>query len=239
MEYGYTLMKDLQGYFTENQLNKIYTSIDGKEDPEFKLLILLLMRTGRRITEIIGRDSYTHSYRVRKKTIKINNQEIPNPEYEKIKHKDYPEIKGLTPSDIDFENQHIVFTILKKKQPTTKIKVIDSQTMNTLKSYIYKFNIQPDQPLINLTRFQAYYRLKKLCKGLEIFKVGAKPPHPHNFRHTFAINFIKKAKTPQSLKLLQQYLDHSNLGITSHYLQFSQEDQREIIEEIFKKEEKD
>lgn len=209
-------MKDLQGYFKEGQPMQIYKALETDEE---KLLMLILMRTGRRITEVIGRKAYIN-----------HNTRLGI-------HKEYPEIMGLCPKDINFEEGLAAFNILKKKRVMRKLKALDEKTLIQLKEYVNKYEIPPEQPIFSINRFRFYYALRKAAKSVGIEYVGNKPPHPHNFRHTFAIRIIKQSKKPEDLRMLQQTLEHSSLETTAHYLQFSQEDQKALISKAFSSDE--
>lgn len=188
-------MKDLQGFFREGERERIYRTAEKIRD---KVLIRLLWKSGRRISEVLA--------------LKVH--------------------------DIDFENKMIHWTILKKKLPTMALKPIDSKTLQLLEYFIVNSGLQPDHYLINngnpyqhLNRKYCFEIIRKLCKKAGIEKVGNKKPHPHHFRHSFAIDLVKKAKSGSGIRIVQQALEHSSLQMTEQYLQFSPEELRELIEE--------
>ena len=220
-------MQDLQGYFTKQQIADI---ISNAPTEELRLLFELL-KHGRRITEILGRQEYTHRNVNGKATILDTNtdKKIVIEQKEKL----YPAVQGLRPNDIDKEKRLVEFRILKKRESNNKrtshLFTLKDSTYNNLLGYIHKNNIQPKDTIFKLNRFQASYQLKKICKGLDILKVGKKAPHLHNFRHSFAVNLLSEINDPAAIVLVKDALCHSNINITSGYLQFSQEKMREII----------
>ena len=217
------VMKDLTGYLSLNEMDRIIAAAKNERDV---LILKLLRSSGRRITEIVGRrHEYHHKYKYK----------------EEIKEKTYPIIKALTPQDIiekddkGITNKMIRFNILKKKTLITKLKPVDDETFELLKDYITKHNIPKDEPIFNLSRVRVFQIVRECAKRAGIGLVGIKEPHPHHFRHSFAVNVIQHSKDPAALRKVQMALEHSSLNVTAGYMQFNQEDLRNMINETFKK----
>jgi len=123
-------------------------------------------------------------------------------------------------------------------------KAVDNKVLRELDSYIQKHNIgldehifeSPIKPGHHISRQRAFAKFRKACDQAGITMVGIKKPHPHHLRHSFAVNFLRKSKSQTSLKMLQQWLEHTNINTTSDYLQFSQREARELINKIFEEE---
>lgn len=152
------------------------------------------------------------------------------------------EILNVRKKDINFDRGVIKFRILKKRKNKDyyKLKPIDSGMMRELKIYTSKFG---DDDFIfkgyneQLSRRQAYNIIREACEGVNIYNVGTKPPHPHHLRHSFAVNFLRRCKNPTiAIKILQEILEHTDLKTTSFYLQFSQEDIKKELENVFAEE---
>lgn len=205
-------MQDLMGYIRKEQLSAIISACNTTRE---SLLIRILACTGRRISEILGRKETTITYK--------NG-------IEKI----YPQTHGLRPCDIDFTRGLVRFTILKKKEPLEKLKVVDWETLEILKDYIETNNILPYKRIIPISRQRAYQIIQKIGQRAGIYMIGEKPLHPHHFRHTFAVMMAQKLKNPADVKKLKDLLEHSDLSTTEVYLQFAQEDNRELVTNIFK-----
>ena len=147
------------------------------------------------------------------------------------------EILMLKVKDIDFDNCDIIWNIEKKKKPLKKVKPMDKFTIALLDSYIDNENLLNDdyvfrsayKPEFPITRQRAFQIVREACERIGINFVGDKRPHPHHFRHSFAVNWAKTAKSPADLRKLQQYLEHSSLDMTEQYLDFAAEDARDII----------
>ena len=194
-ENNIEVMKDLQGFFRKGERKRIYNSCDSWRD---KVLIRLLWKTGRRISEILQ--------------VKVK--------------------------DIDFANSNVLFIILKKKVPFKRWKPIDKFTMDLLHLYVSKGNLKKDHYLLHggnpnkyISRQRAFQIVRRLCKKAGIEKVGNSLPHPHHFRHSFAIDLANRTKSAGDVRLLQMALEHSTLAMTQQYLQFGNSDLRKLIED--------
>lgn len=197
----YTLMKDLKGYLTAEDVDKILSYVLQK-DCMFKernyLFILMLFRTGRRVSELLS----------------------------------------LNTNKINFKQRSVIWNILKKKTKKESLKSLDSETFRLLCNYIEIEDTSirvHDGRVFNFKRDWARKMVKNYCQGAGYNLIGAKLPHPHHFRHSFAVHFLTHANRNEAIKILQQELEHSDIKITAEYLQFDQEDARKIKDEIFKK----
>lgn len=148
------------------------------------------------------------------------------------------EVLMIKAKDIDFENDNILWNIEKKKREYRKWKPMDIKTMGMLKEYINSNQIVMESFLFpstsstgHLTRIRVYQIVRQLCEGIGIYYVGEKKPHPHHFRHTFAIEKARKLKSPADMRKLQQFLEHSTMGMTENYLQFGDEELRSLVED--------
>lgn len=205
-EKNFNIMRDLQGYFKDGERTRIYNSAESLRD---KVLIRLLWITGRRLGEILD--------------VKVH--------------------------EIDFEINKISFHIEKKteminkirvKKDLVKLKPIDKFTIKLLKDYIEEYSLNKSDYLFksdfkegsHISRQRAFQIVRRACKNAGINKVGKGMPHPHHFRHTFAIDMAKKLKTPSDIRKLQMMLEHSNLAVTEQYLQFSDEDLKDMVNNI-------
>lgn len=189
------VMKDIEGFFRTNERTHIYNACDSYRD---RVLIRLLWKSGRRITEILQ----------------------------------------LKVKEIDFEKGNALFIILKKKKPFKKWKPLDKFTLTLLEKYISLASLKPDHYLLHggnptqhISRQRAFQIVRRLCKKVGINQVGNKKPHPHHFRHSYCIDLARKSKSPSDIRQVQQFMEHSSLGITERYLQFDDSDLRKLIED--------
>jgi len=196
MDRMFNAMKDPQGYLEPEQIKRI---IDSCFDFRNKVLLMVLARSGRRISEILM----------------------------------------LKPKDINYADRTIVWNILKKPKDVKgraprKIKPIDRNTLDSLRKYVEVREIPPERKVFEISRIRAYQIVRDACEMVGITQIGDTKPHPHHFRHSFSVNFVRKyGDNTETLRVLQQYLEHSDIGVTAGYLQFSQEHIRAVMEKMW------
>lgn len=153
------------------------------------------------------------------------------------------EVLRVKVKDILVDEKKIIYNILKKKRPTRKLKPVSDIVFSMLMSYINVKKLQPEDyvfksyihPKRHITDARVRQIVYRYCELANIpdFAPGKKV-HPHTFRHSFAIATAKKLKSPGDLRKLQMILEHSKIDITTHYLQFSDEEQRELVNNVYK-----
>jgi integrase len=228
------IINNESSYLTKIEINQMLKAVlESKykiKHHKFRnyLLILILYRTGRRISELVGTRPFTI-------------------------------IKGLRPCDIDFDKGLIEWDILKKnpvrlinqftgrkkskdklfsektnKKPKRLLLPIDSNTLIKVNKFITKYHVGQYDRLFPVNRKRAW----QLIQDISI-KAGVKRDnmkiHPHMFRHSFAINFLKNNLNDTSaLSKVKIFLDHSSLQVTQGYLKITDEVLKNSINDIFK-----
>ena len=150
------------------------------------------------------------------------------------------EVLNIKVYEINFESKQIEIHILKKKKSKTSLSYIDEFTNNLIKTFISNHGLKREDYLFKsefnitqpISRQRAFQIIRAACFKAGITNVGNKEPHPHHFRHTFAVEMAKKLKTPADVRKLQLLLDHSTLAVTEQYLKFADEEVKELIENI-------
>jgi integrase/recombinase XerD len=153
------------------------------------------------------------------------------------------EVLLLKPEDILWEDKKIIFSILKRKKPVKELKPVDDATLKLLDLYINNEIVMKGvrkkfsgDKLFPVTRQYVFKMVRKLGERAGITKVGNKKLHPHHLRHSFAVHAVRTTvKTAEDLRKLQMYMGHANIATTSHYLQFSPDEQRSLIEGMWEK----
>jgi integrase len=133
------------------------------------------------------------------------------------------DILRLKWADVDLD-KGILFFFEQKKGNKRKIKILNSDMINLLKSIPkgeseFIFNGRDGQPLKDVKR-----SFKTALK-----KAGIRDFHFHDLRHTSASYMVMKGA---SLKSVQEHLGHTSLTMTQKYAHLSPEFQRAEVEKL-------
>lgn len=204
----YIPMRDLSGYLTKEQSKTLYSHCRNDRD---RVLFLTLLYSGRRVSEVV---------------------------------------RSLKPKHIDFSENLIIWRIRKKnprrRDPETKrfkrhksppkssIKAAHPKLIASLRAYIRKRSIGPEQHVFSISTRRVRQIFTRLGKDSGIEFVGEKPLHPHHMRHSFAIEAVKNIDSAAGIVLLQKNLDHTNIQTTMFYLQFAPKEQAKLMESMYK-----
>ena len=224
MDKAFTIvMKDKSCYFSYEQIDRMLAQAPNRK---VWLLVYLLSRTGRRVSEVLE---------LKPRDVDFDKDMIL---WNILKKK----MKGLKVwMASDHETIETLMAHINKWHLEQDGYVFGSNRVNSKGVYV------------RYTRKWAFENIRKLTSTCLIKYVGQKEPikmlrrgkevilkpdwHPHHFRHSFSIYYLQNNKEPSSLSMLQQQLGHSSINITSDYLQFSQDDRKKALNYIFKKKE--
>lgn len=221
------IMKHKTAYLNSAEIQTMLNYCFKKERVRDYMLILTLSRTGRRITEILGKKPYTLYVGLRPCDIHPDGLI----EFDILKKNP---VMSKTKTGQPRSEDRLIKERLNKK-PKRKLFPIDDTTLSFLKQYIQNNNIQTHQRIFPITRQRADVLIKQIANACKITRPGMKI-HAHNLRHSFAINLLKDNPNDASILIqVQELLDHSNLNITKTYLQFTPEDKRKKLNKLFKK----
>lgn len=123
------------------------------------------------------------------------------------------ELKRLKLGDINLENGEVYIRPFRDgRKSTARTVYLGARTKQVVWKYIAKEQSHPDQS-------RALFELKASSIRLTIRRIGenAKVPHthPHRFRHTFAISYLRNGG---DVFTLQRLLGHQTLEMTRRYL---------------------
>ncbi len=131
------------------------------------------------------------------------------------------EIIGLRKSDINLRRSVAVIKQLKKrlkKRKEVKREVIIPEFLiKDLK--IYLEGLREEDRLFPYARNTAYLKVKEFTGY-----------NPHAFRHTFAIEILKRTN---NMEYARRLLGHSNYNTLKHYLDFTVEDIKDKLKGMF------
>ncbi len=134
------------------------------------------------------------------------------------------ELCRATLQDLDLKNQYIkVFG----KGNKERVLPICSRTAQVLWKYIaQRGDPLPGSPIF-LTEDGTPLDRHRLLKQLRAIgqRAGVRGAHPHRFRHTFAINFLRNGGNVYTLQML---LGHTTLDMCKKYLNIAQADLQSI-----------
>ncbi len=186
-------MQDPSAYFTVEQIERILKAT--KNTPKSRrnyILLLTLYLSARRVSEVVGN--------VRRD----------------------PWIPGLRVMDIDWENQQITWSILKRRKSVRKTITMPEELFEPLREYTKEMDIEVNEKVFKISRQRVHQVVRNVCEEAGIERVGDQKPHAHMFRHSFAVHFVKAGNDSiQDLRWLKEYLGHANINNTMTYLQFS------------------
>ena len=218
-------MKNKTDYLTMEEIDKMLMYCYNKGKIRDYMLIKILSRTGRRVCEVVGRKPYTKVTGLRPCDIR------PDGYIEWCILKKSP-IKKKTKSGSK-RTKEVMQELRIKKEPKRILKPIDDYTLSEITSFIEHFKITPHARIFPITDRRVRYIIAEVGKKCNIVRPN-KLIHPHNFRHSFAINYLKiNNKNPAALIHVKDLLDHSRLEVTTHYLQFTQEDKKKALNKTF------
>lgn len=185
-------MKDLQGYISPRRVKQIIDSASSLRD---RILVRLLWVTGCRVSELVG------------DKVKQNGVVVK-------------EFKGVQIEDVVWEENVIIMDTLKRKRyPPPKRRVeVDDITMRMLKKYV---GTRKTGKLFGITRQRVFQIIRKLGQNARVGRVGNKGIHPHHFRHSHCVAWIRDNNNMEGLRKLQERLKHASITTTTLYLQFA------------------
>lgn len=236
MPKNVTPMKDIRGYLEPDEVESLIQSANfGIKGRRNQLLIETLWKTGSRISEVVGQkkcekcelSAHYAVYYVDDERKESEHCQCEDPEY----YHEYP----LVPDRLLSSETTIILFTRKRGDPITRRVEVTQDLIDELVSYARDRNIGEEDRIFDITQRRVRQIVKEAGKKAGIEKVGDSLPHPHIFRHSHAIAYIRADSSMEGLRNLQRRFKHSNIMTTAHYLQFAREGEQKKIEEIFGK----
>jgi site-specific recombinase XerD len=216
-------------YLTETEVNAFMEVVD---EPRDKVIFLLMLRQGLRVGEVVGEDL---DYWTRDGH-RIKNEEIPS-DHEKYPHNKDIEIgnnvfvhivhslPGIHLEDIDWQEKQMV---VRGKGDKTRLIPLRDDVMKELIEFVQPTKFDPKDrvgKMFDIDPPSVRYQCRKYSKKANL----QRRIHPHIFRHTFAVNYLKMGG---NVVALQRLLGHSSLAMTEKYLQLVPDDIRRDLDKV-------
>lgn len=122
--------------------------------------------------------------------------------------------------DIDFVMKNMRVIWLKRRKKTVRTVPINDKFAYELS--LYSSGMNKNEKLFNISRQRAYQIVKKCASYSNV----TKKVHPHVFRHSFAVHYLKKTNDIVGLKML---LGHISIINTLVYTKIVNSDLREKL----------
>ncbi len=134
------------------------------------------------------------------------------------------ELRDATIADVDVRNKKL---LVSGKGSKERIVQLSSKTAKSIWRHLTtRPDARKDDPLFPSSE---YYRFSRQGLSRLISRIGERASvpdaHPHRFRHTFAIAFLRNGG---NIFVLQQLLGHSSLDMVKHYLKLANEDSEAV-----------
>lgn len=228
-------MKDVRGFLEPEEIQTLIQSADfGIKGRRNRILLETLWETGSRISEVVGLKkcskcekpaNYSVYFTQDGKRKESDHCKCDDPDY----YHEYP----LIPNRILEEDTTMILFTRKRKEPLTRRVEVTQNLLDRLLTYINDKNISGDERIFDITQRRVRQIVKEAGRRAGIEEIGDSLPHPHIFRHSHAIAYIRADSSMEGLRNLQRRFKHSNIMTTAHYLQFAREGEQKKIEEIF------
>ena len=196
--------------FEWEDMKKILIVAKAHSFLHFTILYTLAM-TGRRLGEVIGRET-----RIGKRGV-------------------IPAVPGLKVEDINFTDQQIRWCIEKKfkdrahTERVYRIKEAQPELLSVLKEWINVNRLQPGDKLFHTYQRTMNNAVHKYAVASGVYN---KMRVCHAFRHGFGLQFAKTMEKPSDLIILQEILDHSNTAQTFGYVKMASGETKKAINKI-------
>lgn len=229
-----TPMKDVRGYLEPKEIDQLIEASDyGAKGRRNRTLFRTLWQTGARIAEIVGQKICEKCGKRVNYNVYYVDGERKESEHCECEEPNYIHKGALVPKRVLVEDSTMILFTRKRKEPITRRVEVTQELMEKLIDYVDDKNIGQEERVFSITQRRVRQIVKEAGKRAGIEKVGDSLPHPHIFRHSHAVAYIRADSSMEGLRNLQERFKHSDITATAHYLQFAREGEQKKIEEIF------
>ena len=146
------------------------------------------------------------------------------------------EMLMLQVDDVSWGDSALYMWTLKRKAKRRyqRLVPVDEITLNLIREHMQVYRIKKGR-LFTITDRRVQQVVYEAGVSAGIPKVGSKKIHPHHFRHSHCVAWIRENQTMEGLRTLQQRVGHASINTTAHYLQFAARQQEETVKRLFTK----
>lgn len=146
------------------------------------------------------------------------------------------ELLMLKVEDVSIKDNVLYMWTLKRHQKRRYQRpvIVDVATIALIKRYLDAYDIKTGE-LFSITGRRVRQIVYETGVNAGIPRVGIKKLHPHHFRHSHCVTWVRENPTLDGLRKLQQRLGHASFNTTAFYLQFAFDEQREEVEKVLGK----
>lgn len=143
------------------------------------------------------------------------------------------ELLMLTVEDINMNDQVLYMWTLKRleKRRYQRPVLVDTATVALIREYMKTYSITTGA-LFRISKRRVRQIVYETGLTAGIPRVGSKKIHPHHFRHSHCVAWIRSNPTMEGLRKLQQRLGHASIATTAHYLQFAFSEQQSEVDSV-------
>ncbi len=143
------------------------------------------------------------------------------------------ELLMLKVEDIALEDRVLYMWTLKRREQRRyqRIVLVDDATIDLIKKYMKTYSITKGA-LIRISKRRVRQIVYETGVAAGIPRVGTKKIHPHHFRHSHCVAWVRANPSMEGLRKLQQRLGHASIATTAHYLQFAFSEQQLEVDSV-------
>ncbi len=143
------------------------------------------------------------------------------------------ELLMLTVEDISLKDKALYMWTLKRREGNRfqRIVLVDGVTIDMIIRYLEAYHITTGK-LFRISDRRVRQIVYEVGVRSGLSRVGSKKLHPHHFRHSHAVAWVRANPTMEGLRKLQMRLGHASIGTTAHYLQFAFSEQRDEVDSV-------